>query len=93
MDFIVPKFRFTVWEIVSIRIIGTKKAIIEAFWQLLEEKLYSKITVQSIVERCQVNKSTFYYYFRDIPALAECSIQERAESLMWYLNEISQHIT
>ena len=33
----------------------TKKAIIDAFWQLLEERPYSKITVQSIVECCQVN--------------------------------------
>lgn len=110
----------------------TKKAIIDVFWQLLEEKPYSKITVQSIVERCQVNRNTFYYHFQDIPTLVECSIQEwmesvidkncqfgspadciipvakefinrkaafinlyhsaNRESLMRYLNEISQHI-
>lgn len=34
----------------------TKKAIIEVFWQLLEEKPYNKITVQNIVERCEVNQ-------------------------------------
>lgn len=110
----------------------TKKAIIDVFWQLLEEKPYSKITVQNIVERCQVNRNTFYYHFQDIPTLAECSIQKwmesvinencqlgspasciipvtqelvnrkaafihlyhsaNRESLMRYLNEISQHI-
>lgn len=110
----------------------TKRAIMDVFWQLLEEKPYSKITVQSIVERCQVNRNTFYYHFQDIPALVECSIQEwtksvinkncqldspanciipvtkelinrkaafihlyysaNRESLMRYLNEISQHI-
>jgi len=110
----------------------TKKAIIDVFWQLLEEKPYSKITVQSIVEHCQVNRNTFYYHFQDIPTLVECSIQEwtesvinkncqfdspanciipvtqelmnrktafihlyhsaNRESLMRYLNEISQHI-
>lgn len=59
----------------------TKKAIIDAFWQLLEEP-HSKITVQSIVERCQVNRNTFYYHFQDIPTLVECSIQEWAESVM-----------
>ena len=53
----------------------TKKAICDAFWQLLEEKPYNKITVQNIVECCQVNRNTFYYHFQDVPALAEYSIQ------------------
>lgn len=60
----------------------TKKAIMDVFWQLLEEKPYNKITVQSIVERCQVNRNTFYYHFQDIPTLAECSIQEWMESVI-----------
>lgn len=57
----------------------TKKAISDAFWQLLEEKPYNKITVQNIVECCQVNRNTFYYHFQDIPALTEYSIQEWTE--------------
>lgn len=57
----------------------TKRAIIDVFWQLLEERPYSKITVQSIVERCQVNRNTFYYHFQDIPTLVECSIQAWTE--------------
>ena len=60
----------------------TKKAIVDAFWQLLEEKPYSKITVQNIVERCQVNRNTFYYHFQDIPTPVECSIQEWTESVI-----------
>lgn len=60
----------------------TKKAIIDIFWQLLEEKPYNKITVQSIVERCQINRNTFYYHFQDIPTLVECSIQEWVESVI-----------
>lgn len=54
----------------------TKKAISEVFWQLLEEKPYNKITVQNIVERCDVNRNTFYYHFQDIPGLVEYSIKE-----------------
>ena len=53
----------------------TKRAMSDVFWQLLEEKPYSKITVQNIVERCQVNRNTFYYHFKDIPDLAEYSIK------------------
>lgn len=60
----------------------TKKAISNVFWQLLEEKPYNKITVQNIVECCQVNRNTFYYHFQDIPTLAECSIQEWTESVI-----------
>lgn len=54
----------------------TKEAISDAFWQLLEEKPYHKITVQNIVERCQISRNSFYYHFQDIPALVEYSIQE-----------------
>ncbi len=57
----------------------TQKAISDAFWQLLEEKPYNKITVQNIVERCQINRNTFYYHFQDIPALTEHSIKEWTE--------------
>lgn len=60
----------------------TKKAIMDVFWQLLEEKPYSKITVQSIVDRCQINRNTFYYHFQDIPTLVEDSIQEWTESVI-----------
>ena len=36
----------------------TKEIIIDAFWQLLEEKPFNKITVQNIVERCALNRNT-----------------------------------
>lgn len=48
-----------------------KKMIMDAFWELLEENPYNKISVRLIVERCGVNRNTFYYYFQDIPALVE----------------------
>lgn len=54
----------------------TKKAIIEAFWKLLEEKPYNKITVKEIVDSCQVNRNTFYYHFHDIPDVLEKVIKE-----------------
>lgn len=60
----------------------TKKAISDAFWQLLEERPYNKITVQNIVECCRVNRNTFYYHFQDIPALAEYSIKEWTEQII-----------
>ena len=69
----------------------TKKAIIDVFWQLLEEKPYSKITVQNIVEHCQINRNTFYYQLANRKTAFIYHSANR-ESLMRYLNEISQHI-
>lgn len=60
----------------------TKNAIIEAFWQLLEEKPYSKITVKGIVDACQINRNTFYYHFHDIPELLENTIKKDADDII-----------
>lgn len=45
----------------------TKETIIDAFWQLLEEKTFNKITVQNIVERCALNRNTFLLSFSRYP--------------------------
>ena len=60
----------------------TETAIIDTFWQLLEEKPYHKITVQDIVDRCHVNRNTFYYHFQDIPSLAENSVEEWMDTVI-----------
>lgn len=54
----------------------TKEFIVNTFWEILEEKPYSKITVQEIADRCHVNRNTFYYHFQDIPSLAMNSVQD-----------------
>lgn len=56
--------------------IYTEKIIKDAFWELLEEKPYNKITVQNIADRCQLNRNTFYYHFEDIPMLMTDSIED-----------------
>lgn len=60
----------------------TKSDIIDAFWQLLDEKPYNKITVKDIVERCQINRNTFYYHFHDIPELLEHIIKKDADYII-----------
>ena len=59
-----------------------KKMIMDAFWELLEENPYNKITVRLIVERCGVNRNTFYYYFQDIPALMEEILNRQIDLLI-----------
>lgn len=60
----------------------TKEIISEAFTQLLEEKAIRKITVKDIVDRCGVNRNTFYYHFQDIPALCEYIWKNKIDDLI-----------
>lgn len=49
----------------------TKKLIFDTFIELLEKKPFDKITVKDIVEACEINRNTFYYYYSDIYDLLE----------------------
>ena len=60
----------------------TRKAIREAFLQLLDERMLSEITVKDIVENCGVNRQTFYYHFHDIYDLIEWILRDTADRLM-----------
>ncbi|MDO4501022.1 MAG: TetR/AcrR family transcriptional regulator [Erysipelotrichaceae bacterium] len=63
---------------------STRKAIIDAFNDLLEEKEFSKITVKDIVLKCGINRNSFYYHFDDIPSLLEEIIAEDLNEIMNY---------
>ena len=60
----------------------TKKAMKEAFIELLDERPLNKITVKDIVEACGINRNSFYYHYQDLPALLEEIIEERLQMLM-----------
>ena len=49
----------------------TKNTIYYAFIDLLSTKPFDKITVRDIVEACEINRNTFYYYYSDIYDLLE----------------------
>jgi AcrR family transcriptional regulator len=57
----------------------TKQAIVQAFIDLLNEEPLNKITVTDIVNRCGVNRNTFYYYFQDIYALVDELLRSETE--------------
>lgn len=59
----------------------TKQLLKDAFWELLNEKEYDKITVRDIVEKCGVNRNTFYYHYRDIPSLLSETINDWADEI------------
>lgn len=49
----------------DIRVRITKQLIEEKFFELLQEKPLNKITVKSICERAEINRTTFYKYYAD----------------------------
>lgn len=55
----------------DLRTIRTKKMIIEAFIELVEEKGYDKLTIQDIADRAMINRATFYAHFKDKQDLYE----------------------
>lgn len=57
----------------------TKKAIFNAFLELLRQKPLDKITVKEIIEEADVNRNTFYYHFEDIYALVDAIFWDEAE--------------
>ncbi len=62
----------------------TQNAIVETFLELLHEKPFEKITVKDIVDGCDINRNTFYYYYQDIYDLLdyvfriECNLVQEA---------------
>lgn len=44
----------------------TKKALLNAFGELLEEKPFNKISISDLTNRCGLCRMTFYYHFNDI---------------------------
>ena len=51
--------------------ISAYERIEEAFWRMLSEMPYSRITVSGLSKRAEVNHNLIYYYFENIDELAE----------------------
>ena len=56
---------------VDLRVQRTKKAILETFFSLLEEKHFSNISIIDICDRALINRGTFYTHFKDKDELLE----------------------
>ncbi|MCD7842796.1 MAG: TetR/AcrR family transcriptional regulator [Lachnospiraceae bacterium] len=62
--------------------VKTKEIIIQAVMELLNERSFTKITVKDIVERCGINRNTFYYHFRDISDVMEFAFKREMDRIM-----------
>jgi AcrR family transcriptional regulator len=73
------------------RIEKTKTAIYHALIDLLHKKKYANITIQQIIDRANVGRTTFYQHFADKDALLLSCIESIFESLSTHFDEQMSH--
>jgi AcrR family transcriptional regulator len=69
------------------RVVKTREAIQDALFTLMQEKPYHKITVQEIIDRANVGRSTFYSHFETKEDLLFSSIEHLMVMLNVYLTD------
>lgn len=62
-------------------ILPAKERLENAFWELLEDREYHKITVTDIVREANVNRNSFYYHFSGLSELADAAILHTVEQM------------
>ena len=62
-------------------VLPAQQRLENAFWALLRERPYGKITVTDIVREAGVNRNSFYYHFSGLPELADATIMHAVESI------------
>ena len=60
----------------------------KTFIGLLTEHPLNEISVKMIVENCGINRKSFYYHYRDIPALTEEIFRDKTDYLIEHYREI-----
>lgn len=68
------------------RVRYTKMRIRSAFYELLHEKSYDKITVTAICEKAEINRATFYKHYLDVADLVDKLQEETINVLAEKLN-------
>ena len=70
----------------------TKKAIMFAFMEILEEKFLDKITVKDICEQSEINRNTFYYYFENVYDVLKYVFETEKERVLKEVKEDSSFL-
>lgn len=63
------------------RVRRTKKLLRQALAELMREKEFKNITVSDVVRRADINRGTFYVYYRDVYDLREKVENELVDAL------------
>lgn len=61
------------------RVLRTRTMLLDAFLDLMIEKGYEAITIQDVIDRANIGRSTFYLHFADKENLLLCSIEQLRE--------------
>jgi AcrR family transcriptional regulator len=72
---------------VDLRIVKTRANIKNTFIELLSEKEFNEITIQNILDKALINRSTFYKYYSDKYELAEQLVHEVLKNAALFINE------
>lgn len=68
----------------------TKRLLRESLLELLQKKPVDQITVKELCEFAELNRSTFYAYYTDVPALYEEMGNELADGLLEHIHVMSE---
>lgn len=72
---------------IDLRIIKTRANIKNTFIELLFEKEFNEITIQNILDKALINRSTFYKHYSDKYELAEQLVDEIVKNATSFINE------
>lgn len=64
----------------------TRRNLLDAFWQLYQDKYLNEITVKNITDRAGYNRCTFYAYFRSVQDILE---QMESELLIYIQDNVA----
>lgn len=76
----------------SQRVMETKERIRNAFFDLYAEKKIDRISIKEITDRAELNRGTFYVYYKDIYNLLEKTEDEMIEELVVKLRDLIPRI-
>lgn len=68
--------------------IRSRKMIRQAFFELLKEKNFEKITVTDIVKKADINRSTFYAHYPDVMGVVE----EIQQEILTYTQQFMENV-
>ena len=64
------------------RVVRTRKAIREAFFKLMENQDYHKITIASVAREADIDRKTFYLHYDSIDALIDSTASDMVQDII-----------
>lgn len=68
----------------DLRVIRTKKSLVEAFIALMRKKKFEDITINNLCDEAMIRRTTFYRHFQDKYDLLDYVIQHYRKEFEWY---------